>query len=105
MRTMIWLAALALALAAFAADGRYLLTLEKALPDGAARTLALDCVKDAFTLAGGDASAVKLDGTKLRGKVTVGDAWYDLDCVVTPQPPATSHSSPASTTAPSPARR
>jgi len=82
-RHHVLLVSLAFALSAFAADGRYLLTLDKALPDGAARTLTLDCVKDAFTLAGGDASAVMLDGTKLRGKVTVGDAWYDLDCMVT----------------------
>jgi hypothetical protein len=47
------LATLLATLAACAADGRYLLTLDKAQPDGAARVLTLDCVQDAFTLAGG----------------------------------------------------
>jgi len=43
-RHHVLLVSLAFALSAFAADGRYLLTLDKALPDGAARTLTLDCV-------------------------------------------------------------
>ena len=57
--------------AALAAGSRYQLTLERAKPDGAALTLMLDCADGAFALAGGDASAVRLDGTKLRGKVEI----------------------------------
>jgi hypothetical protein len=70
---------------AFAADSRYTLTLRGpgGPPSAVATVLSLDCVQGAFALASGDASAVQRDGLKLRGKVTVGDAWYDLDCVVT----------------------
>jgi hypothetical protein len=52
-------------------EPRYTLALEKAGADGAPLTLTLTRSGDAFTLAGGDASALTLDGTRMRGKVTV----------------------------------
>jgi hypothetical protein len=101
--TRTWLLALltlGLTLAALAADGRYLLTLEKAGPDGSSPTLALSAADGVLTLDGGDAAALKLDGEALlRGKVTRGEDSYGLDCTVA------ARAVPGRTRAPSPARR